>query len=262
MSDRKVFFIDIDGTLIYKDNKLPSKKDIESIKRLKELGHKVVLCSGRAPSQMSDINKAIGNEDFISCNGQFVFYEGVVIYDNPIPMSDIKKIDKLIRQYDIPTFYQGLEKYSLDSDRTLCERIESFFKPYGVKPYVYYEKDFQFNNSIYTLSFAADEKTEKYLEPLRDTFAFSRSHEFALYAVLSGNLKADGIKKFIEYVGIDVSDTVCIGDEDNDYDMFKFCNYSIAMGNAKEQLKNIADYITLPVEESGVTHALEELKYI
>lgn len=59
---------------------------------------------------------------------------------------------------------------------------------------------------------------------------------------------------------IDLKRTVVFGDNHNDISMFQVAGLSIAMGNAEEELKRVADHITLTNDESGVSDAI--YKYI
>ncbi len=65
-----------------------------------------------------------------------------------------------------------------------------------------------------------------------------------------------------EYFGAPLADTVAFGDSMNDYDMMKAAGFSVAMGNACEELKRMADVICESVWEDGVYHEFQRLKLI
>lgn len=73
----------------------------------------------------------------------------------------------------------------------------------------------------------------------------------------NGN-KGQGIRILLKTLNIPVSQTMCFGDYVNDFDMFKECDITIAMGNAIDELKKIADYITLTNDADGVATFLEK----
>jgi len=73
--------------------------------------------------------------------------------------------------------------------------------------------------------------------------------------------KGSGLKFLAERIGVAVEETMACGDSQNDYSMLKAAKVAVAMGNAKEEIKAIADFITLSNEESGVGHAIEKFVF-
>ena len=74
----------------------------------------------------------------------------------------------------------------------------------------------------------------------------------------SGVDKAAAAQKLARMIGVDVEDMVAAGDSYNDLPLLQLCGFSIAMGDAPEALKAIADYVAPPVEEDGLAVAIEE----
>jgi hydroxymethylpyrimidine pyrophosphatase-like HAD family hydrolase len=68
--------------------------------------------------------------------------------------------------------------------------------------------------------------------------------------------KAQAIQLLIERFGIDKKETIAIGDNYNDKGMIEFAGLGIAMGNAPEEIKLIADYVTDTNNNDGVAKAL------
>ena len=66
----------------------------------------------------------------------------------------------------------------------------------------------------------------------------------------------------LELFGIDQSDAIAFGDGENDIDMLEFVGFGIAMGNAKESLKNVADFVTKKSSEDGIEYALKKFEII
>lgn len=71
--------------------------------------------------------------------------------------------------------------------------------------------------------------------------------------------KRSGVQYLAGLLGIDRKDIAAFGDADNDIDMIQFAGYGVAMGNATEHLKSIADYVTKSNDEDGVAYAIENI---
>lgn len=59
-----------------------------------------------------------------------------------------------------------------------------------------------------------------------------------------------------EYLGLDISETMAFGDGGNDISIIREAGIGVAMGNANEEVKAMADYVTSSVDEDGVKNAL------
>ena len=74
--------------------------------------------------------------------------------------------------------------------------------------------------------------------------------------------KATGMDRVLEYFHASAKDTIAIGDGHNDLSMFQKANYSVAMGNACDEVKEKADAITSSLENDGIYNAFKQLKLI
>ena len=77
--------------------------------------------------------------------------------------------------------------------------------------------------------------------------------------VQPGVSKATGIRDLMDAFGIDASEVMAFGDAGNDADMLRLAGVGVAMGNASDELKSIADLVCDPCEEQGVLKVLEEV---
>ena len=80
--------------------------------------------------------------------------------------------------------------------------------------------------------------------------------------IAKGNSKRTGIDKMIAYYGIDLCDTMAFGDGGNDIPMLEHAAVGVAMGNATDEVKRSADYVTDSVDENGIRNALEHFGVI
>ena len=80
-----------------------------------------------------------------------------------------------------------------------------------------------------------------------------------LDVVQPGVSKATGIRALMDAFGIDASEVMAFGDAGNDAEMLRLAGVGVAMGNASDELKSIADLVCDPCEEQGVLKVLEEV---
>ena len=81
---------------------------------------------------------------------------------------------------------------------------------------------------------------------------YFKSNSNLLEIVPTGVSKGNSLKQLIQKLGIAQEDIIAIGDDENDISMIKFAGLGVAMENAKEIVKKVADYITVTNEENGV----------
>ena len=108
------------------------------------------------------------------------------------------------------------------------------------------------------------EKIKSDLLPYFDTVALSLSGTEGVCGEIGRNNihKATGIRLFLEHVGVAREDSIAIGDGPNDLQMMEYAGIGVAMGNAKEEVKKLADMVTSDVAEDGIYHAFEKLGLI
>ena len=77
-----------------------------------------------------------------------------------------------------------------------------------------------------------------------------------------GGSKRVGIEKMLAHFGIPASDTMAFGDGGNDIEMLRFAGVGVAMGNAGEEVRLAADYVTDDVDHDGIQNALRRFGVI
>ena len=78
----------------------------------------------------------------------------------------------------------------------------------------------------------------------------------------AGSSKAVGIDKMLAYFGIPLADTMAFGDGGNDVSMLRHVGIGVAMGNAGDEARRAADYVTTSVDEDGILNALRHFGVI
>ncbi|MGD7010082.1 Cof-type HAD-IIB family hydrolase [Metabacillus sp. 84] len=250
----KVVFFDIDGTLLDHDKKVPASTR-QTLDDLREAGHHVAIATGRAPFMFKDLREELGIYSFVSFNGQYVVFEGEVIYKNPLKTETLEKVLEFSEETKHPLVFMNHETMmASESNHPYIEESMGSLKfPHPeVNPSFFNEAE------IYqTLLFCKTGEEEPY-KKYKD-LNFIRWHELATDILPTGGSKAEGIKKLVERLKFDREDIYAFGDELNDLEMIKYAGTGVAMGNANPKLKEIADYITRPVDDNGIQYAVQQL---
>src|SRR5699024_10977299 len=103
-----------------------------------------------------------------------------------------------------------------------------------------------------------NEEELPYQEKLHQ-FDFIRWHEYSVDVLPKGGSKALGIMKLMEALNIDGKHAYAFGDGLNDREMLEFIPNSVAMGNAVDEVKRLAKYVTEDVAEDGIYHGLKQV---
>jgi Cof subfamily protein (haloacid dehalogenase superfamily) len=100
--------------------------------------------------------------------------------------------------------------------------------------------------------------SEKIKEQFHQELSFVQSTPYYLEATMKGINKASTLQAVCDILDISPEEVMAFGDEQNDLKMIEFAGLGVAMGNACEKLKAVADEITLTNNEDGIAHTLEK----
>ncbi|MBA2874154.1 Cof-type HAD-IIB family hydrolase [Thermaerobacillus caldiproteolyticus] len=255
---KKIVFFDIDGTLLDEKKDLPDST-MAAIQKLKESGVYVAIATGRAPFMFADLRERLNIDSFVSFNGQYVVFEGKVIYKHPLNRHKLHELKEQAHQNGHPLVFMDADemKASMEDHPYIHVSMESLKFAHPPFDPLYYE-----NRDIYqALLFCKSEEEHVYVNAYPE-FRFVRWHNVSTDIVPFGGSKAEGIRRLIERIGISKEDVYAFGDGLNDMEMLQFVGTGVAMGNAKEEVKKVADFVTKPVSEEGILYGLKQLELI
>ncbi len=262
----KMIAIDLDGTLL-NDEKQITSENLKALHYAHEQGVKIVICTGRPYLAMKYLVDEIGlntAEDYVIVfNGAQVrrASDGEVLLSNTLSLEDFKlwyaettRLDLPINPIDDEWVYEPL---------AYPEGYESFYTtklsnaPSTVKDYDTFADDHRFNKFVITVEEEHLTKQRPKINPeLMENYSVSLSHPFQLEVMSKGTDKGSAIEGFAEKLGLEMSEIVAIGDQENDRQMLSLPLHSVAMGNASQSLKDIAEYVTGTNNDSGVAQAI------
>ncbi|MEH7382680.1 Cof-type HAD-IIB family hydrolase [Bacillus sp. JJ1533] len=254
MKEQSLIFFDIDGTLLNDDKKLPSSAK-EAIFKLKERGHEVAIATGRAPFMFEDLREELGIGTYVSYNGQYVVLNGEEIYTNPLNEEALLQLTETALANNHPVVYMDHEdmKANVPEHEFITESIATL----KIKSFPTYDPKYYEGRKLFqSLLFVQEGEEAQYEEGFKD-FDFVRWHPLSVDVLPSGGSKAQGIEKLVEKLGIPEERVYAFGDGLNDIEMLTTIQNSVAMGNALDEVKEVAKYVTKSVEEDGILNGLK-----
>ena len=250
----KAVFLDFDGTVFSHHSVSIPASTYEAVRKLRENGIKVFLCTGRAFAEFYDFDLTDFKLDGrILSNGQMVFDENdELIYEQSIQGELKGRVISLFKEKRFPMYMVTRDDIFLNGVNDTVLAVQDAVSS-GIPRIKEYEGE-----DIYMASaFFNCEEDIRTIYELQDLAEITWWHVGAVDIVPKGISKANGIDQVCKRYGILQSETMGIGDGENDIGMLKHCAIGIAMGNATENTKQIADYVTDDIDEDGVYNALK-----
>ncbi|WP_297203238.1 Cof-type HAD-IIB family hydrolase [uncultured Brachyspira sp.] len=259
----KAAFFDIDGTLVSFNTHKVSDSSKEAIRILKEKGIKVFIATGRIKNHINNLDN-LEFDGYITANGFNCFIGDKEIYKKGIEREEI---------YSLIDYLKNKEKFPCSVMMNsgifinyVTKEVEAVSKSINLPiPAVdnYYEFLEKNIDNILQINLFVDEAKEKELmKKIFKNCESSRWHPLFTDVNTKGGGKHIGMDKIIEYYGINISETMAFGDGGNDITMIEHAAIGVAMGNANEGVKEVADYITDDVDNNGIYNALKHFSII
>lgn len=265
MNNPYLIAVDLDGTLL-RDDKTISKENLFTLQHLQNMGHKVVISTGRPYRSSKQYYAELGlKTPIVNLNGAYIHHPINKNYEavhHSLPLPKAKDILRACQNIDV-------HKVMIDvkDDVYLKEHDElfSYFIEEG-KHNLYYGDLFEtLKHDPSSMLIKCDEKNvdavqNLLLESHAEDVVFNRwsAPNQILEIMKIGVSKASGLQHLGEQFNIPKERMIAFGDESNDKEMLKYVNHGIAMGNAKEHIKDLADEVTKSNEENGIAHYLQK----
>lgn len=253
---RQLIFFDIDGTLLNHEKRLPLSTK-QAVAALKETGHEVAIATGRAPFMFEDIRKELDINTYVSYNGQYVVANNKVIYKNPLSTETLTALTQAAEANEHPLVYMDHEdmKATVEDHPYMQESIGTL----KIDRYPTHNPRYLEEREIYqSLLFCKDGDEAQYTNAF-EQFRFVRWHPLSTDVLPAGGSKARGLQAVMEAFDFQTEHVYAFGDGLNDIEMLQFAGHGVAMGNAEDEVKKAARYVTKDVQDDGIVHGLEML---
>lgn len=257
----KMIVMDMDDTLLRDDHTI-SNENKEAIKKAQEMGVKVVLASGRPSFAMKEIAKDLNTEYMISYNGAVIsnLIEDSIMFEKSLSMETAHELYEISKENNVYVHTYVNDDIITEKNNEYTE-IEAKITGMEIKTIEDFKKAVQ-GNVIKVLMLEEPsylKKVEEKLKPqILDKLNMVISKPYFLEFTEKNIDKASSIERLINKLGIKQEEVIAIGDSYNDLGMIKYAGLGVCVGNAPDDMKIHADYISKTNMEHGVAHTIEK----
>jgi len=259
----KALFLDIDGTMVSFQSHCVLPATAESLLKVRENGVQTFVSTGRFSADINNLGD-LPFDGYITLNGACCMRSLAAgeeaIYKHSIPQSDVIAFinyDETIER--TPCYFVGTEGVLANGRFEILDRMSKLveFPPRDVKPSRYFAD----KEILQLTAFFPQEKEETVMSYLPNCQATRWYPTFADVVAL-GVDKSVGIQKMCEHYGFAPDEVMAFGDGGNDISMLRYAGVGVAMGNAEDDVKKNADFVTQTVDNDGIGFALRHFGLI
>lgn len=259
-NDYKLLALDMDGTILTSSHQLTERVRL-ALSQVANLGIPVILVSARSPSSMLRYAGQIGlREMMVALNGVLVVgQEREILHFTTLPSDDVQTILSLCERYDYtPNLFIGFDWYT----ERMNAKIERQISVVGFTPILGnfsngtirdVQKILVMGEAATAPAFFAD--LERECGQIQASFSGPTYIEIAP----AGISKASGLSYVCHRLNIPPAAVVAVGDNFNDIEMIQFAGLGVAMGNAPDEVKAIADLVIGSHDKDGVADFVERV---
>lgn len=232
----------------------------EALRQLHAAGHVLVIATGRGPESVDFIRSQlpVPFETMILLNGQIVYHKGEKVAESFVQLPSMERIIEKAKQSGIA--YGGYSTQGEIVDH-MNDRVAAVWEDFGA-PLPAVMKGFERHYALYQGHLYMTQEEAAWMGNDLDDYVLNWSHEYLMNLIVKAAGKSQGIRSVIERLGVRHEQTYAFGDGFNDEDMLEYVAHGIAMGNATERLKQVADHVTGTADGDGIAQALAYYKLI
>jgi len=280
---RRIIFLDVDGTILEHGSHI-SPSTPGAVRAARAAGHLVYLSTGRSAADIHPVVAEIGFDGAVTNSGALVTSGGEVVVERPLSPEATDRMLTAMRSRGIRYFLQARDGVYASDDmaelmRDYAAALEAREQAGGqVRP----------EDSLVGLAQRTFPGVEEADLSRIDKAVFVSDHEEGIdelradlgdeFLIVPGSMplpggsngeiserdttKGSAIELLLAHLGMDAADAVAVGDSWNDIEMFQVCGVAVAMGNARPELKELADLVTTDVLDDGIANAFRRLGLI
>ena len=273
----KLLFFDIDGTLAYPGYS-PSAATVEAIQAARRNGHKVFISTGRTMDSIPAAIASIGFDGGIFSSGGIIVLNNQIVMQHFMDESVVEKVLSILQHYKtLYTLETAEGRFNSENGKELMAQIDfahirkemrelteevlldptaiplSQYTGQPIHKIAYYSTNLSIEQALYSEL----DSTAKVVPYHISGFPLSTG-EISDYSVNKGR----ALKDVCNYLGVDPDHCIAFGDSRNDSEIILAAGLGVAMGNADEELKDIANLVCDRCENDGISKTLHDLGLI
>ena len=268
----RIAFLDVDGTIL-DHGKVIADSTVAAIRSARAAGTLVYLATGRAAGDIHPDVAAIGFDGAITNGGAYATSGDTTIVADPMPRDAVEVLVAYFETHSILFFLQTNDAVyaSPRVQAAIAGYMRQWLGAHGEpdEPQTAPQGAPRFRD-LAEIDLDGVAKAV-FISDATDTVECAAADLGDLFHVVPGSMplpggsngeigmrgttKGSAIVAVLAHLGIDPADAIGIGDSWNDVEMFEVCGVGIAMGNASDELKRLADEVTTSVRADGIWNA-------
>ncbi len=267
---KKVIFLDVDGTLVDDHGDVPASAK-QAVQAARRNGHLVFLSTGRSKAELFEDILDVGFDGIIGAAGGYIELNEEVLFHERVSEERLRHLVDFFTAHGVDFYLESNDGLYAGGNvkariATLIEELiasqpeASAAIERGLRPFhdALKEEPDLVRADVNKISFLGSDV------PFATIQAEFASHftvipsTVAVFGDNSGELSIPGINKataiatLLDHLQIDQADTFAYGDGHNDIEMLEYVEVGVAMGNAKPEVKRVADDVTARHDEDGI----------
>lgn len=262
----RLLVIDIDGTLVG-GNKTISAENKEALALARQAGVLVALSTGRSLKSCQQILEQL------PLDGYHIFFDGALVsrpdlteevYARAIDPKVVREMVEYAHQHDIDLELFSTTRYFARRKTWSTDAHREFF---GIEATLedmagLWERERIIKGGLVTTNLQEEALADGFMRRFGDVLELSRARTPVYPGVTFSNILSTGVSKGVAltalavHLGIPLESVMAVGDGINDISLLSNAGLAIAMGNASDEVKSVADYITLDVDLNGLAAAI------
>ena len=258
----RALFFDIDGTLVSFNTHKVAQSTIDGLNIAKERGIKIFISTGRPLSfinNLEDIEHLI--DGYITTNGSYNFMGKSVISMHSIPKEEVLTLVDYLNKHEYPAILVGTDNTAVINhkpivDRIVIDTLNITNIDFSITAETVLQQD------ILQITPFITQEQQDIIMPQIPHCASERWHPEFIDTVNKQASKGKALSDIVAYNDLLISETMAFGDGGNDISMLLKAGVGVAMGNANDNVKAMANYVTSSADDDGIYKALKHFEVI
>ena len=254
----KAAFFDVDGTLYSHKTSCVTESNLKVLEKLREKGIKIFLATGRHSAELIDLHmEHMEFDGYVMLNGQICMdHDKNVFFGNEIKREDAEIFFDAFESKALPVLMIEKDCLYVNLQNEVVANAQA-----EISTPIPELGEYQGAPIYQMVVFGGKELEEEYAHKLANC-KMTRWCPYGVDIISKNGGKSVGIQKVLEHYGIKKEEMIAFGDSYNDIDMLQFAGVGVAMGNAADEAKAAADYVTADIDDEGILKACKHFGLI